>query len=46
MTLPEQLVLVGLETPAPLEQQWLTAVAQYIPVLQVHLAGRQELEVT
>ena len=45
LALPAQIVLVGLETPPPGEQQWLEAVARQRPVLQVHLAGRQESEV-
>ncbi len=45
LALPDRLMLVGLETPAPVEQQWLEAVARYRPVIQVHLAGRQEAEV-
>ncbi len=46
LLLPAQIVLVGLETPPPGEQQWLEAVARQRPVLQVHLAGRQESEVS
>ena len=46
LRLPAQLVLVGLETPAAVEEQWLSAVARHLPVQQVHLAGRQESEIT
>ena len=46
LAFPDRLVLVGMETPAPVEQEWLQAVAQYLPVTQVHLTGRQEEEVT
>ncbi len=44
--MPAQLVLVGLETPAAVEEQWLSAVARHLPVQQVHLAGRPESEIT
>ena len=46
LTLPEQIITVGLETPAPAEQQWLNEVARQRLVLQIHLAGRQESDLS
>ncbi len=42
LALPEALIVVGLETPAPLEEEWLQAVAARRPVTRVHLLGRRE----
>ena len=44
VSLPDYLVVVGLETPAPLEEQWLQAVARLRPVARLHLWGRGEPE--
>ena len=44
LKLPDYLVVVGLETPAPWEEQWLQAVAKQRPVLRIHLWGRQDEE--
>ncbi len=44
IALPDYLVVVGLETPAPGEEQWLQAVAQRRPVLRLHVWGRQDQE--
>ena len=46
LALPDQIVLVGFETPAPVEQEWLDALVKYLPVIRVHLAGRQEEEIS
>lgn len=39
LALPAYLVVVGLETPAPVEEAWLRAVARLRPVLRIHLMG-------
>lgn len=38
--LPDRIVVVGLETPAPMEDQWLRAVGRRRPIVQVRLLGR------
>jgi len=42
VNLPDYLVVVGLETPAPAEEQWLQAVARRRPVVRLQLWGRGE----
>ncbi len=37
--LPEKLLVVGLETPAPVEEAWLQAVARRIPVVHLRVQG-------
>jgi RecB family exonuclease len=39
ITLPQQLLVVGLETPAPVEDAWLQAVAKRIPVVHLQVKG-------
>ncbi|WP_449245476.1 PD-(D/E)XK nuclease family protein [Desulfobacca acetoxidans] len=39
---PEKILLVGMETPAPVEQEWLTAVARKCPLIQLILVGRED----
>ncbi len=39
ITLPQQLLVVGLETPAPVEDAWLQAVARRIPVVHLQVKG-------
>jgi len=39
ITLPQKLLVVGLETPAPVEDAWLQAVARRIPVIHLQVKG-------
>jgi len=39
ITLPQKLLLVGLETPAPVEDAWLQAVSRHIPVIHLQVKG-------
>ncbi|MDD5641965.1 MAG: PD-(D/E)XK nuclease family protein [Syntrophales bacterium] len=39
ITLPTRLLTVGLETPAPVEDLWLQAVARHIPVMHLRAQG-------
>jgi exodeoxyribonuclease-5 len=39
ITLPQRLLVVGLETPAPVEEVWLQAVARRIPVIYLQVKG-------
>lgn len=40
--LPSRLVVVGLQTSAPIEDRWLEAVAQYIPVTRLLMRGNPD----
>jgi len=39
IALPQKLLVVGLETPAPVEEAWLKAVARRIPVVHLQVKG-------
>ena len=39
IALPEKLLVVGLETPAPVEDVWLQAIARRIPVVHLRVQG-------
>ncbi len=39
MTLPARLLVVGLETPAPMERRWFEAVAEHVPVTWLFIQG-------
>lgn len=39
IALPRKLLVVGLETPAPVEEAWLQAVARRIPVVPLQVKG-------
>ncbi|MFW6113021.1 MAG: PD-(D/E)XK nuclease family protein [Thermodesulfobacteriota bacterium] len=41
-SLPSRLVVVGLQTLAPLEERWLEAVTRYIPVTRLLLRGNPD----
>lgn len=43
--LPDYIVVVGLETPAPVEEQWLQSVARWRPLLWLHLWGPESQEI-
>ncbi|MFZ5450711.1 MAG: PD-(D/E)XK nuclease family protein [Thermodesulfobacteriota bacterium] len=42
IALPARLLIVGLETPAPVEDLWLQAVARHIPVAHLQIKGNPE----
>jgi ATP-dependent helicase/nuclease subunit B len=42
LRLPEQILVVGLETPAPLEEAWLTAIARRTHLTRVQVRGNPE----
>ncbi|OGP71120.1 MAG: hypothetical protein A2Z73_02975 [Deltaproteobacteria bacterium RBG_13_60_28] len=42
IALPRKLLVVGLETPAPVEEAWLKAVARRIPVVPLQVKGNPE----
>ncbi|MHB8069625.1 MAG: PD-(D/E)XK nuclease family protein [Desulfobaccales bacterium] len=42
LNLPEKLLVVGLETPAPVEDAWLQAVARRVPVLHLQVRGHPQ----
>jgi ATP-dependent helicase/nuclease subunit B len=42
LSLPEQVWVVGLETPAPLEEAWLNAAARRTGVLRLQIKGNPE----
>lgn len=42
LNLPEKLLVVGLETPAPVEEAFLAAVARRIPVIHLQVRGHPQ----
>ena len=42
LLLPSRLVVVGLETSAPLEERWLEAAAQYVPLTRLLIRGNPD----
>jgi RecB family exonuclease len=42
IALPRKLLVVGLETPAPVEEAWLQAVARRLPVIHLQVKGNPE----
>jgi ATP-dependent helicase/nuclease subunit B len=42
LSLPSRLVVVGLQTSAPLEERWFAAVAQHLPVTRLLIRGNPD----
>ena len=42
MSLPSRLVVVGFQTSSPLEERWLEAVAQHLPVTRLIIRGNPD----
>jgi exodeoxyribonuclease-5 len=42
LPLPQKLLVAGLETPAPVEEAWLQAVARRLPVVHLRLQGHPQ----